>query len=87
MKKVRYTEDQMVKILREADKAPVSQVAKRHGVSEATIYAWRKKYGELEVNDVRHLKHLERENARLKKLLAERDLEIEVMKEVNRKKW
>ena len=87
MKKARYTDDQMVKILREADSAPVAQVAKKHGVSEATIYAWRKKYGELEVNDVRHLKQLERENARLKKLLAERDLEIEVMKEVNRKKW
>ena len=87
MKKARYTDDQMVKILREADSAPVAQVAKKHGVSEATIYAWRKKYGELEVNDVRHLKRLERENARLKKLLAERDLEIEVMKEVNRKKW
>lgn len=87
MKKARYTDDQMVKILREADNAPVAQVAKKHGVSEATIYAWRKKYGELEVNDVRHLKQLERENARLKKLLAERDLEIEVMKEVNRKKW
>ena len=77
----------MVKILREADSTPVSQVAKRHSLSELTIYAWRKKYGELEVKDVRHLKQLEREIARLKKLLAERDLEIEVMKEVNRKKW
>ncbi len=87
MKKTRYTDDQMVRILREADKTPVAQVAKKHGVSEATIYAWRKRFGELDVSDVRHLKQLERENARLKKLLAERDLEIEVMKEVNRKKW
>jgi putative transposase len=87
MKKTRYTDDQMVRILREADMTPVAQVAKKHGVSEATIYAWRKRFGELDVNDVRHLKQLERENARLKKLLAERDLEIEVMQEVNRKKW
>jgi putative transposase len=56
-------------------------------VSEATIYAWRKRYGDLEVTDVRRLKQLEQENARLKKLVAERDLEIEVMKEVSRKKW
>lgn len=87
MKKGRYTEDQMVRILRDADQAPVSEVAKRHGVSEATIYLWRKKYGDLEVSDIRHLRQIEQENARLKKLLAERDLEIEVMKEVSRKKW
>lgn len=66
MKKTRYSEDQMVRILREADQSPVTEVAKRHGVSEATIYAWRKKFGELDVTDVRHLKRLEQENARLK---------------------
>jgi len=87
MKKARYSEEQMVRILREADQMPVAQVAKKNGVSEATIYLWRKKFGELDVTDVRHLKQLEQENARLKKLLAERDLEIEVMKEVSRKKW
>lgn len=87
MKKARYSEDQMVRILREADQMPVAQAARKHGVSEASIYAWRKKYGELEVTDVRRMKRLEQENARLKKLVAERDLEIEVMKEVNRKKW
>ena len=86
MKKARYSEDQMVRILREADQIPVAQVAKKYGVSEATIYAWRKKYGELDVTDIRHMKRLEQENARLKKLLAERDLEIEVMKEVSKKK-
>ena len=87
MKKARYSEDQMVRILREADQIPVAQVAKKYGVSEATIYAWRKKYGELDVTDIRHMKQLEQENARLKKLLAERDLEIEVMKEVSKKEW
>ena len=86
MKKARYTEDQMVKILREADRSTVAQVAKKHGVSEATIFAWRKRYGDLEVNDVRRLKQLEQEKARLKKLVAERDPEIEVMKKVSREK-
>jgi transposase-like protein len=87
MKKTRFSEEQMVKILREADGAPVSEIAKKHGVSDVAIYAWRKRFGQLEAVDVKRLRQIETENARLKKLLAERDLEIEVMKEINAKKW
>ncbi len=87
MKKSRFREDQMVKILREADKSPVTRVAKKHGISEQTIYVWRKRFGKLEAVDVKRLRQLEQENAKLKKLVAERDLEIEVMKEVAAKKW
>ena len=62
-------------------------MAKRHGVSEQTIYTWRKRFGALQSSDVKRLRRLEAENARLKKLVAERDLEIEVMKEIAAKKW
>jgi putative transposase len=77
----------MVKILREADKSPVSEVAKKHGVSDVTIYAWRKRFGQLEPVDVKRLRQLETENARLKKVLAERVMDIEILKEVAAKKW
>lgn len=87
MKRARFSDEQIVRILRETDKDTVVEVAKRHGVSELTIYAWRKKFGDLETDEVRRLKTLEAENARLRKLLVDRDLEIEVMKEINRKKW
>ena len=87
MKKSRFSEEQMVSILREADRTTVAEAAKKHKVSDATIYAWRKHFGQMEAADVKRLKALELENSRLKKLLAERVLDIEILKEINAKKW
>jgi putative transposase len=86
MRKSRFSDEQVVAILREADRDQIAAVAKRHGVSEQTIYTWRKRFGTFQADDVRRLKQLEAENARGKKLVAERDLEIEVMKEITAKK-
>ena len=74
-------------VLRDADRDPITTVAKGHGICEQTIFTWRKRFGTFQADNVRRLKQLEAENARLKKLVAERDLEIEVMKEINAKKW
>jgi transposase-like protein len=87
MKKTRFTEEQMVTILREADEKSVPEVAKKHGVSSQTIYGWRKHFGSLEPADIKRLRQLEQENGRLKKILADRDLEVDVLKEITRKKW
>jgi putative transposase len=65
----------------------LAEVAKKHGISDVTIYAWRKRFGQLEAVDVKRLRQIEGENTKLKKLLAERDLEIELMKEITAKKW
>ena len=87
MKKSRFSEEQIVKILRETDKEPVAEVARRHSVSEQSIYAWKKRYGAMQENEVKRLRTLEAENSRLKRLLAEKDLQIDVLREINEKKW
>ncbi len=87
MKKGHFSDEQIVAVLRDAEATTTVAAARKHGVSEQSIYRWRNKYAGMEVSDVRELKRLKDENMRLKKLLAERDLEVEVMKEIQAKKW
>jgi len=87
MKRNRYSEEKIVAILRESAAIGVTAAARKYGVVEQSIYRWRKLYDGMQVSDVKELKSLRDENARLKKLLAERDLEVEVMKEIQQKKW
>lgn len=69
----------MVAILREADRSPVGDVARKHKVSEQTIYVWRRRFGKLDPADVKRLRELEAENAKLKRMVAEREMSIETL--------
>ena len=86
--KKRYSEEQIIGFLREADAGvAIKDLCRRHGFSEASYYLWRSKFGGMTVSEAKRLKELEVENARLKKLLAESMLENEVTREALRKKW
>ena len=88
MKKQRFSEEQIVAILREGQSGEktVEQLCRAHGIAQPTYYGWRRRYGSMAEPEVRRLRELERENARLKRLLAERDLELDVVKEFLQKK-
>lgn len=89
MKKARYSEEQIAGILGEVEKGAktVVEVCKLYGVSEQSYYRWKRKYGGMATAEVRRLRELEKENGKLKRLLAERDLEIDALKVVLSKNW
>jgi len=88
MKRSRLTEEQIIGILREQEAGmQVSDLCRKHGISEPTFYAWKSKFGGMSVPDARRLKQLEEENARLKKLLAEAMLDNAVLKDITARKW
>ncbi|ORE86829.1 IS3/IS407-type transposase [Oceanococcus atlanticus] len=87
MKKL-YSEEQIIGFLQEAESGiPVKELCRRHGFSQGSFYLWRSKFGGMSVPDAKRLRELEKENARLKKMLAESLLEQEVTREALRKKW
>jgi len=88
MKRSRFSEEQIIGILKEQEAgAKTADVCRKHGISGATFYQWKAKYGGLDVSEARRLKALEDENTRLKKLLAESMLDNAVLKEIASKKW
>jgi putative transposase len=88
MKRSRFSEEQVIAILREQEAgAKTADVCRKHGISDATFYKWKAKFGGMEVSEARRLKSLEDENAKLKKLLAEAMLDNAMLKDIASKKW
>ena len=89
MRKSRFTDTQIVAIVRESEVegVTVEQVAKRHGITSTTLFRWRKRFGGLDASQAAELRQLQAENARLKKVVAQLTLDVDILKEINAKKW
>jgi len=88
MKRSNFTEEQILAILKEQDQgSKVADICRKHGVSEPTFHNWKKKYGGLTLDELRRLRVLEQENSRLKRIVADQALDIQILKDVNSKKW
>ena len=84
----KYTEEQIVKVLKEAEETGnVSETLRKYGVNDSSYYRWKSKYGGMEGKDILRLRELERENARLKRIVAEQMLDIVMLKDINSKNW
>ena len=88
MKKSKFTEEQIVSILKEQEQGlKVSDICRKHGVGDQTFYNWKKKYEGLTVSELRRMRELEQENSRLKRAVADLTLDVQILKDVNSKKW
>jgi putative transposase len=88
MKRKRHTEEQIIKILKEAESGlGTAELVRKHGISEQTFYRWKSKFGGMEISEAKRLRELEDENRRLKRLVADQALDIQILKDVNSKKW
>ena len=88
MKSSRYTEEQIIGILKEAETGlPVPELLRKHGISQGTFYRWKAKFGGMDVSEARRLKALEEENTRLKRLVADLSLDNQILKDINSKNW
>lgn len=88
MKKSRFSEEKIISILKEQESGvKVSEICRKHGLSEQTFHNWKKKYGGLTVSELRRMKELEQENSRLKRAVADLTLDNQILRDVNSKKW
>lgn len=88
MKRKRFTEEQIIAVLKKAEQGmPVKELCRMHGISQGSFFRWKEKFGGMEISDAKKLRALESENARLKRMVADQALDIQILKDVNSKKW